>query len=127
MPSFPATEHPEDPYQAEEPDDIGAPRQEQAQAPTDAKHGSLFDLYFLRWSIFTDGVLTALTTLSTKGWHLYVAACVLPFASGTGSACKGVVLDFVDSEERADALSAIALIEKIGECLRGHMKEILTD
>ncbi|OXM77049.1 hypothetical protein C364_05564 [Cryptococcus neoformans Bt63] len=115
VPSFPATEHPEDPYQAEEPDDIGAPRQEQAQAPTDAKHGSLFDLYFLRWSIFTDGVLTALTTLSTKGWHLYVAACVLPFASGTGSACKGVVLDFVDSEERADALSAIALVEKIAQ------------
>ncbi|KIR43128.1 hypothetical protein I307_04268 [Cryptococcus deuterogattii 99/473] len=115
VPSFAAIEHPENPYQAEEPDDIGAPRQEQAQAPTDAKHGSVFDLYFLRWSIFTDGVLTALTTLSTKGWHLYVAACVLPFASGTGSACKGVVLDFVDSEERADALSAIALVEKIAQ------------
>ncbi|WVQ87093.1 hypothetical protein IAS59_000814 [Cryptococcus gattii] len=115
VPSFAAIEHPENPYQAEEPDDIGAPRQEQAQAPTDAKHGSLFDLYFLRWSIFTDGVLTALTTLSTKGWHSYVAACVLPFASGTGSACKGVILDFVDSEERADALSAIALVEKIAQ------------
>lgn len=40
---------------------------------------------------------------------------MLPFASGTGSACKGVVLDFVDSEERADALSAIALVEKIAQ------------
>lgn len=52
---------------------------------------------------------------------------MLPFASGTGSACKGVVLDFVDSGERADALSAIALVEKIGECLQRHMKITLAD
>ncbi|WVQ83378.1 hypothetical protein IAT38_005519 [Cryptococcus sp. DSM 104549] len=115
VPTTAALEHPEDPSQAEEPDDVGAPRQEQARAPTDAVHGSQFDLYFLRWSIFTDGVLTALVTLSQQGWHLYVAAVVLPFASGTGSACKGVTLDFVEPEHRADALSAIALVEKIAQ------------
>lgn len=52
---------------------------------------------------------------------------MLPFASGTGSACKGVVLDFVDSEERADALSAIALVEKIGGCWLPHVKEVVAD
>jgi hypothetical protein len=59
--------------------------------------------------------LTACVAASYRGWHLFVAAGVLPFASGTGAACKGVVLDFVDIEERADALSGIALIEKLGK------------
>jgi len=39
----------------------------------------------------------------------------LPFASGTGAAAKGLALDFVGAEERADALSGIALIEKVGK------------
>ncbi|OCF37391.1 hypothetical protein I316_00512 [Kwoniella heveanensis BCC8398] len=108
-------EHPETPLEAEEPDDVGAPREDQARAPTDVLHGSTFDLYFLRWSIFVDGVLTGLTTLSSKGWHLYLAAGVLPFASATGAACKGVTLDFVSQEERADALGAIALVEKVAQ------------
>ncbi|WVW78540.1 hypothetical protein I302_100495 [Kwoniella bestiolae CBS 10118] len=108
-------EHPETPLEAEEPDDMGAPREDQARQPTDVQHGSTFDLYFLRWSIFIDGLLTGLTTLSTRGWHLYLAAGVLPFASATGSACKGVTLDFVEDDQRADALGAIALIEKIAQ------------
>ncbi|WWC59317.1 uncharacterized protein I303_101868 [Kwoniella dejecticola CBS 10117] len=108
-------EHPERPIEAEEPDDIGAPREDQARQPTDVQHGSTFDLYFLRWSIFVDGLLTGLTTLSTQGWHLYLAAGVLPFASATGAACKGVTLDFVEPHQRADALSAIALIEKVAQ------------
>ncbi|WVF69934.1 hypothetical protein IAT40_004718 [Kwoniella sp. CBS 6097] len=116
IPSSAATdEHPESPLEAEEPDDVGAPREDQARTPTDVLHGSTFDLYFLRWSIFVDGLLTGLTTLSTKGWHLYLAAGVLPFASATGSACKGVTLDFVSQEERADALGAIALVEKVAQ------------
>ncbi|WWC67886.1 uncharacterized protein I206_101804 [Kwoniella pini CBS 10737] len=108
-------EHPERPIEAEEPDDIGAPREDQARQPTDIQHGSTFDLYFLRWSIFVDGLLTGLTTLSNQGWHLYLAAGVLPFASATGAACKGVTLDFVEPHQRADALSAIALIEKVAQ------------
>lgn len=52
---------------------------------------------------------------------------MLPFASGTGSACKGVILDFVDSEERVDALSAIALVEKIGGCSLRHVKAVVAD
>ncbi|KAK8847333.1 hypothetical protein IAR55_005190 [Kwoniella newhampshirensis] len=116
VPTSPSSEeHPDEASQAEEPDDVGAPRQDQPVTPTDLKHGSQFDLHFLRWSIFTDGVLTALLTFASHGWHLYLAAVVLPFASGTGSACKGVTLDFVPPEERADALSAIALVEKIAQ------------
>ena len=45
---------------------------------------------------------------------MYLAAVVLPFASGTGAAAKGLALDFVPVEERSDALSGIALIENIG-------------
>lgn len=109
--------HLENTSQAEQPDDMGVPREDQARKPTDLLHGSTFDLYFLRWSIFIDGLLTGLTTLSTKGWHLYLAAGVLPFASATGSATKGVTLDFVRPDQRSDALGAIALVEKLGEYL----------
>ncbi|WWD21424.1 hypothetical protein CI109_105909 [Kwoniella shandongensis] len=116
VPTAVATEeHPDNVSQAEEPDDVGAPRQDQPITPTDFVHGSQFDLHFLRWSIFVDGLLTALLTFSSHGWHLFLAAVVLPFASGTGSACKGVTLDFVPPEERADALGAIALVEKVAQ------------
>jgi hypothetical protein len=71
-------------------------------------------LIFLQLSILLDGFLTAAVTFATTGWHMYVAAAVLPFASGTGSAVKGVVMDLVEPEEKADALSAIALVEKLG-------------
>jgi hypothetical protein len=52
--------------------------------------------------------------MASEGWHVYLAAGVLPFASGTGSAVKGVVMDLVGVEEKADALSGIALVEKLG-------------
>ena len=49
---------------------------------------------------------------------MFLAAVILPFASGTGAAAKGLALDFVGPDDRADALSGIALIEKVGEyCL----------
>ena len=119
-----ADEHPENPVEAEEPSIVSAPQQEQARKPVDAKHGSLFDLYFLRGSIFLDGFLTSWVSLAHEGWHMYMAAAILPFASGTGSACKGVTLDFVSAEERADALGAIALVEKLGQ---SNVSTIATD
>jgi hypothetical protein len=106
---------PDSPEQADEPNVVSAPREDLPSAPTDTAHGSLFDLYFLRYSIFTDGILTAGISLATKPYHLYIAAAVLPFASGTGPACKGVVLDLVDASDRADALGAIALVEKLAQ------------
>lgn len=67
-----------------------------------------------------DGILTGIVTFATAPWHMYFAAGVLPFASGTGPASKGVMLEFVQPEERPEALSAIALVEKLGEsiCVR---------
>lgn len=106
---------PDSPEQADEPNVVSAPREDLPSAPTDTAHGSLFDLYFLRYSIFTDGILTAGISLATRPYHLYIAAAVLPFASGTGPACKGVVLDLVDASDRADALGAIALVEKLAQ------------
>ncbi|EIW71307.1 hypothetical protein TREMEDRAFT_27990 [Tremella mesenterica DSM 1558] len=106
-------DRPDSPLEAEEPTVTFAPQVDTAKTPTDRAHGAEFDLHFLRWSIFSDGCLTACVTASTQGWHLFLAAAVLPFASGTGSAIKGVTLDFVAPEERSDALGAIALIEKL--------------
>lgn len=88
---------------------------EPVEQPTSISHGSIFDLYFLQCSILLDGVLTSLVTFAGSGVDIYIAAGVLPFASGTGSAVKGVVMDLVGSEEKADALSGIALVEKLGE------------
>lgn len=82
-----------------------------------------FDLYFLRYSILLDGILTSLVAYSTQGWHLFLAASVLPFASGTGSAAKGVTLDLVEPEQRGDALNAIALIEKLGQSVCHHKEQ----
>jgi hypothetical protein len=107
--------HPDQPLQAQEPNVSTPPTLDQPPRSTDQAHGSLFDLHFLRWSIFLDGILTACVSWSSAGWHMYLAAAILPFASGTGSACKGVTLDFVDEHDRGDALGAIALVEKLGE------------
>ena len=108
-------DRPDSPLLAPEPNASGQPRQTPALVAVDAKHGSLFDLYFLRYSIFLDGILTGCVSLATQGWHMYAAACVLPFASGTGPAAKGVTMDLVEPENRADALGAIALVEKLGK------------
>lgn len=39
------------------------------------------------------------------------AAGILPLASGTAPASKGVVMEMVTAEQRPDALSAVSLIE----------------
>ncbi|ORY30171.1 major facilitator superfamily domain-containing protein [Naematelia encephala] len=131
VPSNRADERPDDPYQAEEPTVLGSLQQNQAQQPTDVQHGSTFDLYFLQSSIFTDALLTSGVSFSTRGLHLFIAAGILPFASGTGAAAKGVTLDFVTPELRADALGAISLVEKIAYVLTtgvfGYVFSILSE
>lgn len=72
-----------------------------------------FDLMYARYSILVDGVLTALATFATQGWQLYIVAFVLPLAAGTGSAAKGTILQMCSQSERADALSAISLVEMV--------------
>ena len=114
VPAGPVYEGPEDPENIE-----GAPlipgslQQAPPQQPADQKTGSAFDLHFLQWSIFVDALLTFGVSFSTRGLHLFIAAGILPFASGTGAAAKGTVLDFVTADLRVDALAAITLVEKI--------------
>ncbi|KAJ6576271.1 hypothetical protein B0H10DRAFT_2103178 [Mycena sp. CBHHK59/15] len=82
-----------------------------AMPPVDRKHGSAFDLAFLRYSMIVDALLVGLLVFSSTSWQIYVAAVVLPLASGTAPACKGVLLDMVPPQHKSDALSAIALVE----------------
>ncbi|KAL3427584.1 major facilitator superfamily transporter [Phlyctema vagabunda] len=81
--------------------------------PVDLNHGSAFDLFFLKWSLVIDGILTGSAAFSRKGWHIYVAAFLLPLASGSAPAAKGVMMEMCEPEQRADALSAITLVEMI--------------
>jgi len=82
-------------------------------APTDRVHGSGFDLAFVRWSMVVDAALTALVGLSSRSWHMMAAAVILPLASGTAPACKGVLMEMVPESRRADALAGIALVETL--------------
>ncbi|GAA5934400.1 hypothetical protein JCM1841_000912 [Sporobolomyces salmonicolor] len=84
---------------------------------TDELHGSRFDLTFLRGSMVVDALLTGSVGFAREGWHMYLAALVLPLASGTAPACKGVVLDMVEPAEQADALQEIALIETLASVI----------
>ncbi|KAJ6451120.1 hypothetical protein C8R47DRAFT_1329767 [Mycena vitilis] len=61
------------------------------------------DLAFLRYS--------GTARLSSNSGHIWAGAIVLPLASGTAPACKGVLLDMVPAARKSDALSAIALVE----------------
>ncbi|GAA5955795.1 hypothetical protein JCM3765_001854 [Sporobolomyces pararoseus] len=85
--------------------------------PTDQQHGSAFDLTFLRGSILVDAVCTGCLGFAQTGWHLYLAALIIPLASGTAPASKGVVMEMVSKAEQADALQGIALIETLAMTL----------
>lgn len=37
--------------------------------------GSAFDLFFLKWSLVVDGVLTGLATFTRHGWQIYLCKC----------------------------------------------------
>jgi MFS family permease len=95
------------------------PGLEAQQEPTtlltsvDANHGSAFDLFFLKWSLVVDGLLTGCAAFSRQGWHIYLAAFLLPLASGSAAAAKGVMMEMCEPSQRADALSAITLVEMI--------------
>ncbi|KAJ6567545.1 major facilitator superfamily domain-containing protein [Mycena sp. CBHHK59/15] len=84
-----------------------------AMPATDTNHGSKFDLAFLRWSMVVDACLTGLVGFSSQSWHMMAAAAILPLASGTAPACKGVLMDMVPDHRRSDALAAISLVETL--------------
>lgn len=45
--------------------------------------------------------------------HERKAAAILPLASGTAPAAKGVLMELVTTEQQPEALSAIALVETL--------------
>ncbi|KAL7947073.1 major facilitator superfamily domain-containing protein [Trichoderma barbatum] len=83
--------------------------------PISPKHHEVghFDLIFLRWSLVVDGALTTVVAFATKRWHIYLAAFLLPFGSGSAPAAKGVITDMCPESHRADALNAVTLVENI--------------
>ncbi|KAK3343396.1 hypothetical protein B0T25DRAFT_485703 [Lasiosphaeria hispida] len=81
--------------------------------PSSSDAGTAFDLFFLRWSLVVDGAMTMLAALATRKWHIYLAAYLLPLASGSAPAAKGVMTEMCAPEMRADALNALTLVENI--------------
>ncbi|KAK5653415.1 hypothetical protein OQA88_8900 [Cercophora sp. LCS_1] len=96
---------------------IGTHAEEEPVAPDPAKEdeGTGFDLFFLRWSLVADGLLTTGAAFATTKWHIYLAAFILPFASGTAPAAKGVMTEMCAFAglSRTDALNALTLVENI--------------
>jgi MFS family permease len=70
-----------------------------------------FDLFYIKLSLFADGILTACATFTNHGWQMYVVAVVIPLAAGAGTSAKGTILQMCEPEQRADALGAISLVE----------------
>lgn len=102
------------------PEEFGAGVASQAEGePVDPPHlrdrdeDCRFDLSFLRWSLLVDGALTTGAAFATRGWHVYAAAFLLPFGSGSAPAAKGVITEMCPSSQRADALNAITLVENV--------------
>ncbi|KAL3479135.1 hypothetical protein BJX99DRAFT_255911 [Aspergillus californicus] len=81
--------------------------------PVGRKNGQEFDLLFLRWSLLIDGLATAYTAFATVGWQIYIAGFLLPLASGSAPAAKGVITEMCKPHQRADALQAMTLVENI--------------
>ncbi|KAI1745214.1 major facilitator superfamily transporter [Xylaria scruposa] len=97
---FPAAEGgevPQEPVQNPEPDEEDS--------------GTGFDLLFVRWSLVVDSMVTLFAGFSSAGWQVYLAGFLLPFASGSAPAAKGVMTEMCSPSQRPDAISAITLVE----------------
>jgi MFS family permease len=81
--------------------------------PVDEQETFMFDLFYARFSLLLDGILTGLAVFVSKGWQMYLIAVLVPFAAGTGAASKGSILQMLPDSERVDALSGITLVENI--------------
>ncbi|KAK2611710.1 hypothetical protein N8I77_005034 [Diaporthe amygdali] len=81
--------------------------------PEDDRTASHFDLFFLRWSLLLDGLMTGAAALCTKRWHIFLASFLLPLGSGSAPAAKGVITEMCSHGDRTDALNAVTLVENI--------------
>ncbi|KAI1341143.1 major facilitator superfamily transporter [Xylariaceae sp. FL0016] len=79
--------------------------------PVTRTEGAGFDLFFLRWSLLADGIITMSAAFASQGWHMYLVGFLLPLASGSAPASKGVLTEMVPASRKADALQAMTLVE----------------
>ncbi|TGJ82169.1 hypothetical protein E0Z10_g6617 [Xylaria hypoxylon] len=79
--------------------------------PVSVTQGAEFDLFFLRWSFLIDGIITTSSAFATQGWHMYIVGSLLPLASGSAPAAKGILTEMVPANRKADALQAMTLVE----------------
>ncbi|KAI1104356.1 major facilitator superfamily domain-containing protein [Jackrogersella minutella] len=89
----------------------------QAPDPDEEDSGTGFDLFFVRWSLVIDSLVTFFAGFSTNGWQVYLAGFLLPFASGSAPAAKGVMTEMCPPDKRQDAISAITLVESTATLL----------
>ncbi|KAI0197860.1 major facilitator superfamily transporter [Astrocystis sublimbata] len=82
-----------------------------APKPVAVTQGAGFDLFFLRGSLLVDGIITTSSAFATQGWHIYLVGSLLPLASGSAPAAKGVLTEMVPANRKADALQAMTLVE----------------
>ena len=92
--------------------------------PADQKETFAFDLLYVRYSLLADALLTGAASFVSQGWQMYMIATLLPLAAGTGSSAKGTILQMCPVGERADALSAITLIEMIARLMTSKLLSI---
>jgi hypothetical protein len=71
-----------------------------------------FDLFYTKFSLLLDGILTGIATFVQDGSQIYFIAGLIGLASGTGSAAKGTILQMCPGHT-SDALSAITLVDMI--------------
>ncbi|KAH8896888.1 MFS general substrate transporter, partial [Thozetella sp. PMI_491] len=103
------------PVPAEEGD--SGERDDIAQASPSKGYITGFDLLFVKISLLLDGILTCSAAFSTQPWHIYTSAFLIPLASGSAPAAKGVIIEMCSSSQREDALTAISLAETVATLL----------
>lgn len=54
-------------------------------SPVSEGSGREFDLFFLRWSLVADGMITAFTAAATSSWHIYLGMCLCFLSFNTSS------------------------------------------
>jgi MFS family permease len=94
----------------------GALQDQEPAAPLQATSedgGRGFDLFFLRWSLVVDGLVTGSAAFASQSWQVYMAGALLPLASGTAPASKGVITEMCPPGKRTEALQAMTLVENI--------------
>ncbi|KAI0407570.1 major facilitator superfamily transporter [Xylaria palmicola] len=83
----------------------------QSPDPDEEDSGTEFDLLFVRWSLMVDSLVTLFAGTSSAGWQVYLAGFLLPFASGSAPAAKGVMTQMCPAHQLSDAIGAITLVE----------------